>query len=340
VQAPGPNQRPANITLEDIATQNNLTPQGANRTDSLSLIPTYNEESNTTKKLDKKSKSKDDGSRKPSSGWGWFGSGNSEEKEREKREKEEKDLAKKNKTKLQKAVDKNQYHDATRLDLLQTSIEGSKGRESTVFDRVAVQMEDEQPGKKRPGTSEGKKTGFLSSVFGSSRRKSDREEKPSKSKSSHSNRGLSPDVQGLLKPLRPDVDYNWTRFSILQERAIYRMAHIKLANPRRELHSQVLLSNFMYSYLAKVQQMHPQIQIPASAAQKQQARQEKASKQREEEERRQAQAAQQQQQQQQQQMLMQQQQQQQQAQSQQRNMGEEYGAYQQYHHQDVSTAST
>ena len=54
------------------------------------------------------------------------------------------------------------------------------------------------------------------------------------------------------------------------------MAHIKLANPRRELYSQVLLSNFMYSYLAKVQQMHPQIQIPQSAVQKQQARQAQA----------------------------------------------------------------
>jgi hypothetical protein len=31
----------------------------------------------------------------------------------------------------------------------------------------------------------------------------------------------------------------------------------------------------MYSYLAKVQQMHPQIQIPQSAAQKQQQRQER-----------------------------------------------------------------
>ena len=50
------------------------------------------------------------------------------------------------------------------------------------------------------------------------------------------------------------------------------MAHIKLANPRRALHSQVLLSNFMYSYLAKVQQMHPQIAIPV---QKQQAQQKK-----------------------------------------------------------------
>ncbi|KAK6437058.1 hypothetical protein LTR95_006741 [Oleoguttula sp. CCFEE 5521] len=46
------------------------------------------------------------------------------------------------------------------------------------------------------------------------------------------------------------------------------MAHIKLANPRRALYSQVLLSNFMYSYLAKVQMMHPQMQIPASPAQK------------------------------------------------------------------------
>jgi len=48
------------------------------------------------------------------------------------------------------------------------------------------------------------------------------------------------------------------------------MAHIKLANPRRELYSQVLLSNFMYSYLAKVQQMHPQMQIQTSPVPSQQ----------------------------------------------------------------------
>jgi hypothetical protein len=70
--------------------------------------------------------------------------------------------------------------------------------------------------------------------------------------------------------LKPDIDYNWTRFSILEERAIYRMAHIKLANPRRALYQQVLLSNFMYSYLAKVQQMHPLITLPTSASQSQQ----------------------------------------------------------------------
>ena len=81
-----------------------------------------------------------------------------------------------------------------------------------------------------------------------------------------------------------DSDYNWTRFSILEERAIYRMAHIKLANPKRALYSQVLLSNFMYSYLAKVQMMHPQMQmaaqqkVPQQQQQRQQAQQQQQQK--------------------------------------------------------------
>ena len=57
------------------------------------------------------------------------------------------------------------------------------------------------------------------------------------------------------------------------------MAHIKLANPRRALYSQVLLSNFMYSYLAKVQQMHPQMQLPTSATQKKQQEEKKKQQQ-------------------------------------------------------------
>lgn len=42
------------------------------------------------------------------------------------------------------------------------------------------------------------------------------------------------------------LDY---RFPVHIERAIYRLSHIKLANPRRQLRQQVLLSNFMYAYL-------------------------------------------------------------------------------------------
>lgn len=328
------NQRPANITLNDIASHQNQYSQNDGRTDSLSLIPTYPEDNTTppSKKSDKKQKNKDDsGSRKTS--WNnWFSSsGSGEEKERERREREEKEHVKKSgKSRLQKSSgsDKQRYDDNARLDLLQSSIDGKGGRESTVFDRTAIQVdEDTQSNKKRPSTSEGKKDGFLSTLFSSSKRRSDREDKSSKKSAAGalSGRGLSPDPPHTFKLLRPDVDYNWTRFSILEERAIYRMAHIKLANPRRELHSQVLLSNFMYSYLAKVQQMHPQIQIPASAAQKQQQ-----AKQRQEEERKQRE------------IQQQQQREQQQQRDPQRVAGganaggeEGYGGYQRYHTQDV-----
>lgn len=39
------------------------------------------------------------------------------------------------------------------------------------------------------------------------------------------------------------------RFPVNVERAIYRLSHLKLANPKRSLREQVLLSNFMYAYL-------------------------------------------------------------------------------------------
>jgi Activator of mitotic machinery Cdc14 phosphatase activation C-term len=269
--APPNNHRPANITLDDIASSTTLLPGNGGRTESLSVIPTYVDDG---KKSDKK-KSKDDGSRKPS--WGWFSSSSSEEKEREKREKEEREAAKRNKSKLQKPGETR--HDNTRLDVLQNSIDGGqRSRESTVFDRQSLGIPEEAENYKKPTrktsgeVKKEKDSGIFSNFFGSSKRRTEKEDRGSGKKGS-SLRGLSPDPPQRI--LRPDIDFNWSRFSILEERAIYRMAHIKLANPRRELYSQVLLSNFMYSYLAKVQQMHPQIQIPQSAVQKQQQRQER-----------------------------------------------------------------
>lgn len=44
----------------------------------------------------------------------------------------------------------------------------------------------------------------------------------------------------------------YCRYPIQLERAIYRMAHLKLSNSRRPLAHQVLLSNFMYGYLRMV----------------------------------------------------------------------------------------
>ncbi|KAJ4376397.1 hypothetical protein N0V83_001680 [Neocucurbitaria cava] len=253
-------------TFDDLVQHPSPLPGNNTRIDNLSIIPNLPEE----KKSDKKTKEKkDDGPRKTS--WGWLVGGD-KEKERDKKEREEreKELAKKVKNKLSKPQEKS--HDDARLDVLQTSLQGgNRGRESVVLDRESIKLEEERKKESiRKTSSDGKKEkepGLLSSIFGGGKKKGEKESSHKKS----SSRGLSPEPPARI--LKPDIDYNWTRFSILEERAIYRMAHIKLANPRRELYSQVLLSNFMYSYLAKVQQMHPQISIGNSkqARQAQQA---------------------------------------------------------------------
>lgn len=133
-----------------------------------------------------------------------------------------------------------------------------------MLDREGLKLEEERKKEsaRKSSDSGGKKEkeSLFSSIFGGKKAKGEKEA----AKKNIRDR-LSPEP--TYRELKPDIDYNWTRFSILEERAIYRMAHIKLANPRRALYSQVLLSNFMYSYLAKVQQMHPQMNLPTSAKQ-------------------------------------------------------------------------
>lgn len=257
---PGRQQASPSSTLDDISSHPSPLPgSGSTRTDALTMVPTFED-----KKVDKK-----DGAKKSS--WKWI-LGNDDD-EKEKKAKEEKategGLAK-TKSKLTKG-----NPDKARLDVLQNSIDGTtppRGRESIVLNRADVQLEDERK-KESKKTSESRKdkdkdSGLLSAIFGGKKKSSEGDLKEKKRKS---DRGLSPEPPPRI--LKPDIDYNWTRFSILEERAIYRMAHIKLANPRRALYSQVLLSNFMYSYLAKVQMMHPQMQIPAHAQQQKSAQQ-------------------------------------------------------------------
>ena len=272
-------------TLDQMAQHPSPLPGSSARTDSLTFIPTLEE-----KKSDKKSKrDKDDensSSRKPS--WGWFKG--SDEKDRKDKKKDE-DHKESKRSKAKAVVEK--AHDNARLDVLQSTMDTAvaRGRESLLLDRDSIEnkLQDErkkESSRKSSGEGKKEKDGLFSSFFGGSKKKNDRD---SGGKKGSSLRTLSPDPPH--RELKPDIDYNWTRFSILEERAIYRMAHIKLANPRRALYSQVLLSNFMYSYLAKVQQMHPQMQIPQSAIQKKQEaeRQQKEQEQRYREEQQQRQ---------------------------------------------------
>lgn len=267
--------------LNDFANNPQLIPGNSTRTDSLSFIPTLSEDNRKPEgKKSKEKKDSESGSRKSS--WHWLLG--TEEKDKDKEKKKEKDKesdSRKIKTKL---VDK--VHDTTNGNAFASSNSHSssssnnnsnssnsnssqRGRESIVIERLDPKMEEERKkdsSRRTSGeTKKEKESGLFSSIFGGGRKKHSGDGHHHKRSFS---RTLSPDPP--VRELRPDLDYPWTRFSILEERAIYRMAHIKLANPRRALHSQVLLSNFMYSYLAKVQQMHPQMVLATSAAQKHQ----------------------------------------------------------------------
>ncbi|KAI4748242.1 hypothetical protein E4T50_01486 [Aureobasidium sp. EXF-12298] len=267
--------RSTKSTLEDISSHPSPLPGSGNtRTDALTMVPTYEE-----KKVEKKD------SRKTS--WNWLLGSEEKDKEKERRTEDkerEKEASKKSKAAAKqhpKAAEK------TRLDVLQSSIDGNavvpKGRESLVIDRESFKLEEERRKESTRKSTDGKKdkdSGILSAIFGGGKRS--KEQKHQHQAPKESLRAPSPDP--VPRILRPDIDYNWTRFSILEERAIYRMAHMKLANPRRPLHSQVLLSNFMYSYLAKVQMYHPQSQAPvaqktAQARQQQQMQQQQQSQQ-------------------------------------------------------------
>lgn len=229
---------PQNIPTQNLDQPSPLPGQDTN-TSNLSIIPTLT--------VDKRQEQKKKEEKK--SGWSWLLGKEESDKEKEKTK--------------NKASKNSQSYDSTRLDLLQTSIDGGpKARESLVLDRDSLRLEEErkkESQRKSSGSEKKEKESIFSSIFGGKRSKA---EKESQRKAQER---LSPEPPH--RELKPDIDYNWTRFSILEERAIYRMAHIKLANPRRALYSQVLLSNFMYSYLAKVQQMHPQMNLPTSAKQ-------------------------------------------------------------------------
>lgn len=244
-------------SLNDFANNPQMIPGNSTRTDSLSFIPTMPEErkSEERKSEGKKSKKDSDGARKSS--WHWLlGS-----EEKDKKKKEDSD-SRKTKSKFSEKV-----HSNPRTEVVQSSLDNSpKGRESLILDRLDPKLEEERrkDGVRRAsGESKKEKDGIFSSIFGGSKKKHSGEGHHRK----NSSRNLSPDPP--MRQLRADIDYPWTRFSILEERAIYRMAHIKLANPRRALYSQVLLSNFMYSYLEKVQQMHPQMMVASSGSQRQ-----------------------------------------------------------------------
>lgn len=227
-------------SLNDIVSAPTL-PGVSNKTADLTVIPTF-ETAEDRRQIEREREPTSATSKK--SGWDWFRSDKDKSKEKDSPNKVRKSKSQKE--------SKSQSHDNTRLDVIQKSLEGVKG------DEHGHEAEKDKEKDKRPSTAEKKEkeAGLFSSIFGGSKKKaasSESSQKPQKPVKTHSSRTVTPDP-----PSPQQQQYYYTRFPIHIERAIYRLSHLKLANPRRPLLQQVLLSNFMYSYLAKVQMHQPQ----------------------------------------------------------------------------------
>lgn len=119
--------------------------------------------------------------------------------------------------------------------------------------------------------------GFFGSLFGS--KKKPEESAPVGLAHGQSGReaavallGASKSSRGYVPPASPQPQgvNNYSRYPIHVERAIYRLSHIKLANPRRALYEQVLISNLMFWYLGVINKT----QQPQSQQQQTQQQQE------------------------------------------------------------------
>ncbi|KAG6857442.1 hypothetical protein H0H87_003509 [Tephrocybe sp. NHM501043] len=103
-----------------------------------------------------------------------------------------------------------------------------------------------------------KESGFFGSLFGSKKKQD--EVPPPLLSPGHAGRETAQALLGAPKsktPISPGLSSgigpnNYSRYPIHVERAIYRLSHIKLANPRRPLYEQVLISNLMFWYLGVI----------------------------------------------------------------------------------------
>ncbi|KAG9002166.1 hypothetical protein FRB94_013214 [Tulasnella sp. JGI-2019a] len=130
-----------------------------------------------------------------------------------------------------------------------------KERERNEREKADASRENrEREGKEKEG-------GFLSSLFGGGKKKHDENEQ-------HQRGGLlsgaGPAAAAALlgasakkqarepSPGPGGMQTSFARYPIHVERAVYRLSHIKLANPRRPLYEQVLISNLMFWYLGVI----------------------------------------------------------------------------------------
>ncbi|KAH9921721.1 uncharacterized protein BXZ73DRAFT_51713 [Epithele typhae] len=126
---------------------------------------------------------------------------------------------------------------------------GNKGLFKWGGDKSGKKKEKDKGGEREKE----KDPGFFGSLFGSKKKQ---DEPPLAANAAGREAaaallGASKSSKNYVPPPSPQLG-NYARYPIHVERAIYRLSHIKLANPRRPLYEQVLISNLMFWYLGVI----------------------------------------------------------------------------------------
>ncbi|GAA6054724.1 hypothetical protein JCM3770_000049 [Rhodotorula araucariae] len=125
----------------------------------------------------------------------------------------------------------------------------AKERERSEYAGTAAPDKERERDRDAGGSSSGS---FLSGLFG--RKRVEHDPAPPRAPSPPPAPRIPPPPPTASGVLLPNGRYaNFYRLPIHVERAVYRLSHIKLANPRRPLYEQVLISNLMFWYLGLIQ---------------------------------------------------------------------------------------
>ncbi|KIM83144.1 hypothetical protein PILCRDRAFT_97320 [Piloderma croceum F 1598] len=122
------------------------------------------------------------------------------------------------------------------------------GRDKSVKKAEREREEEKKKEKEKEG-------GFFGSFFGGKKKQDDSATQAGAGRETAAAFGVSKSSKSNVSPISPQLiaaDGSYARYPIHVERAIYRLSHIKLANPRRPLYEQVLISNLMFWYLGVI----------------------------------------------------------------------------------------
>lgn len=131
-------------------------------------------------------------------------------------------------------------------------------------DKGGKKSAKEKERENRERAEKEKESGFFGSLFGKKAKDSEQVPQPGLHGSTTGREaaqallGQSKSSKSYVPPPSPNSAMgspgvnNYSRYPIHVERAIYRLSHIKLANPRRPLYEQVLISNLMFWYLGVI----------------------------------------------------------------------------------------